>query len=427
MRRRWSAMLIAIVVVAASCGGAGDGGLATEPGQQAGGGVGPTPIAAPTTPPAEPTTEPGAEPTAAPEDGATPTPLATAEPEVTPTLEPPPEPAETIVVRYREDSFGFQSEFTYTQARDGSFRLERDGDIEVYDATGTARSSSFVIDDEVSVFQDIGVGLGPPDFYGLSFAVQGRAGLNAMARDGSAFAGVGEAFGRETVVFETPLRPNAIGGGPDFETMAVDRETGVMLSYLGTESGRPTVTLEALSVETFPTKLDVFALDPALVDGATGFDSGFIAVSGLGEASELVGYPVLTPAVVPSGYEISAVRVAPGTTDGFTGAEASNPQNVDVVNVRYSNGWRHFTVSTRRADDTTGFGWIDPMSGEGQIYDLAPFTLEGGALAGAAAEVTSSPETLPHLWAQTSDIIFTVAGPLTEFEMIDIAESLVAG
>jgi hypothetical protein len=229
------------------------------------------------------------------------------------------------------------------------------------------------------------------------------------------------------VVFETPLRPNAIGGGPDFETVAVDRETGLVLSYVGTEAGRPTVTLGALTVETFPTKLDVFDLDPVLLEGVTGFDSGFVMVSGLGEASELVGYPVLTPSVVPAGYEISAIRVAPGTTNGFTGAEASNPQNVDVVHIQYSNGWRHFTVSTRRAADTSGFGWIDPMSGEGQIFDLAPFTVSGGALAGAAAEVTFSPETLPHLWAQTPDLVFTVAGPLTEFEMRDIVESLVSG
>lgn len=424
------AMILAVALVAAGCGGGAESVVVEAEPTSTQSALTSTPEADPVDPTAAPVPEATSEPTTGP----TPTPLAA--PTAAPTTPPEPTvapavagPAETVVIEFADDSYGFQSSYSFTTVRDGSYRMDyANGDVYVFDAT-VAIGTSFVTfaNGDESVYREVGGAVGPPDLYGASYAVQGQAALNTLAREGSAFAGAGTLFGRDTVLFETPLIPNAIGGGPDFETVVVDAETGVVLSYVGTLDGAPLVTLEAVSVETFPTRLDVFALDQSIEVGAPDYNSGFRSVSGLGEASEMLGYAVPTPAIVPPGYTIGSIRIAPGPTNGFTGAEASNPSNVDVVSIRYANGWRSFTISTRRVGDDNGFGWIDPFSGEGQAYDVFAFTVASGAFAGAAAEVATQADTVPHLWADTGEFIFTVSGPLSESEMVDIVESLALG
>jgi len=426
------AAILAVALVAAGCGGAGESVVVeaeSTPTQRAS-------ISTPETvaDPVEPTAAPVPQATLEPTAGPTPTPLATATPGPTATPEPtaaPPVagPAETIVIEFTDDSYGFQSAYSFTATRDGSYRMDYgDGDVYVFDATESI-GTSFVTfgDGDESVYREVGGAVGPPDLYGATYAVQGQAALNTLAREGTAFAGAGTLFGRDTVLFETALIPNAIGGGPDFETVVVDAETGIVLSYLGTLEGHPLVSLEAVSVETFPTRLDVFALDESIELGVPDYDSGFRPVSGLGEASEMLGYAVPIPAIVPVGYSIDAIRIAPGLTNGFTGAEASNPRNIDVVSIRYANGWRSFTISTRRVGEGNGFGWINPFSGEGQAYDVFRFTVKSGAFAGAVAEVATQADTVPHLWADTGEFVFTVTGPLSESEMVGMVETLALG
>ena len=155
--------LLLIALIAAACGGGSDITVVAQPTAT------PEPSASDEPADEDPTPEPEATATAAPEDdgdkpAATPTPLPepTAEPTATP--EPAPTgPAETVVITYDSNSFGFEDDIVATIARDGSYRIDyEDGSIEVRDAQADTQTSYFVFDGDVSVVLTEGLGLGGP-------------------------------------------------------------------------------------------------------------------------------------------------------------------------------------------------------------------------------------------------------------------------
>ena len=415
--------LLLIALIAAACGGGSDITVVAQPTAT------PEPSASDEPADEDPTPEPEATATAAPEDdgdkpAATPTPLPepTAEPTATP--EPAPTgPAETVVITYDSNSFGFEDDIVATIARDGSYRIDyEDGSIEVRDAQADTQTSYFVFDGDVSVVLTEGLGLGGPDlFYG--FFLPGFYSIDhVLALAGTAFAGEGEVLGRQAILYEADVVPNGIGGGPDRVVIAIDAETGLVLDYLATFEGEEQSSLVATSFEVFSDRLDVFTLPDDLPPPSFSYDQGFQRTT-IEQIEGLVGYTPVLPSTIPAGYAIDAVAVAPGPSDNFTGAEASNPQSVDVVHVRYRNGWRTFTTTTRRVGDEPQF-WIDPFSGEGQFYEIFDVEVTGPYFLGQTAELSTAPETVPHLWVLGGELVFTVTGPLRDFELVDIVNSL---
>ena len=425
MRRPRLLIVILLALLAAACGGSGEITVVANPTA--------TPEADGSPQPTVEEATPDAEPTATPEDdggdggdepAATPTPLPEPTAEATATPEPAPAgPAETVVITYDSNSFGFEQDMVATIARDGSYRIDYDdGSIEVRDAQADTQTSYFVFDDDVSVILTDGVGLGGPDlFYG--FFLPGFYSIDhVLSLAGTAFAGEGEVLGRQAILYEADVRPNGIGGGPDRVVMAIDAETGLVLEYLGTFEGEEQASLLATSFDVFAERLDVFTLPDDLPPPNITYGQGFQRTT-IDQVEALVGYAPVLPATVPDGYVLDAVAVAPGESQNFTGAEASNPTSVDIVHIRYRNGWRTFTTTTRRVGDQPDF-WIDPFSGEGQFYDIAAVEVTGPYFLGQIAELSTSPETVPHLWVRGEDLVFTVTGPLRDFEMVDIVNTL---
>lgn len=417
-----------LALLAAACGGSGEITVVANP----------TATIEPSGSP-EPTTEQStsdAAPTATPvgadgEDGgdggepaSTPTPLPEPTAEPTPTVEPGPVgPAETVVITYDSNSFGFEQNMVATVARDGSYRIDYDdGSIEMRDAQADTQTSYFVFDDDVSVILTDDLGLGGPDLFSGFFLPGFYDVDHVLSFAGTAFAGEGEVLGRPAVLYEADVIPNGIGGGPDRIVIAVDVETGMVLDYRSTFEGAEQSSLAATSFDVFGERLDVFTLPDDLPPPNITYGQGFQRTT-LDQVEALVGYTPVLPATIPDGYVLDVVAVAPGESQNFTGAEASNPMSVDIVHVRYRNGWRTFTITTRRVGDQPDF-WIDPFSGEGQFYDIVSVEVTGPYFQGQVAELSTSPETVPHLWVQGEDLIFTVTGPLRDFEMIDIVNSL---
>jgi hypothetical protein len=93
-----------------------------------------------------------------------------------------------------------------------------------------------------------------------------------------------------------------------------------------------------------------------------------------------------------------------------------------VVSLSYRRGLDQFLVTMRLRGTGT---WTDPLaSPEGFVDHPQVVTLASGALAGAAAQLVVSPNTTPHLWAQTDRLVVTVGGDLSRGELVKIAGSL---
>ncbi len=235
-----------------------------------------------------------------------------------------------------------------------------------------------------------------------------------------------------------PVEPNKLagpGGSGDQLEVVVDRESGFPLRITETLAGRflHEVRLSNLVVNG-PVEQGSFVLD--LPAGAQVFrqDAGFRGVT-LGQLASTVGYaPVLpAPASLPPGYELAEVTVAARAQP--TGTEGANPPSRNVVSVAYRRGFDRIVVTTRvtgtaRRCSTTvpGSGatacWADPLaSGEGFVDQPQRFSVAGGALAGAQAELVISPRGVPHVWTIDDRLVVTVAGDADAEELRRMAES----
>ncbi len=353
---------------------------------------------------------------------------------VTPTAEPTEAPASTvspaveatasIEVSYTEvDQVGETSRGRLVVSDNGSWRHERRGVVSVFDANTREQVDSFADEDgEPIAFATVDLGLGGPDPWGRYWlpGAEHRDGVWMRADRGEATAV--ERLGREAWQFDTALVPNAIGGGPDQVTVIIDAETGVVLFYDATVAGAPWARVEATEVVVAgPADPGTFTMTDVEIEPDP-FSAGF-ELTTLDQVEAAVGYAPMTPTILPGGYVLGRVAVAPGVTDGATGVEASNPNNSDVVQLEYTNGWRRFVVTTRRATEAA-YPWVDPFSGEGTFYESTTTLIGAGAFAGVLAEMSTSPETQPHLWADGRGFVLTIDGPLDEAQMITIANSI---
>jgi hypothetical protein len=88
------------------------------------------------------------------------------------------------------------------------------------------------------------------------------------------------------------------------------------------------------------------------------------------------------------------------------------------VSLGYRRGLDQVVVTTRLRGEGD---WRDPFSVAGVDEDERPVD---GALGGSEARVVVGPRSLPHLWALTDRLVVTVAGDLTEPELVAAARSL---
>ena len=208
----------------------------------------------------------------------------------------------------------------------------------------------------------------------------------------------------------------------------VDQETGIPVRILEQKNGRPLdeLRIEHLAVDE-PLHRDAFSLRFPEGIEVMRSDEGFRRVALDGVASP-VGYEPLVPGWLPAGFELTEVAVAPGP--GFpTGVEAGNPPSTDVVSLSYRRGLDQILVTTRlRHVPDWPDAWSDPLAtGEGYVDEPERVRLSRGALSGVEANVLIVPLNVPHLWAQTDDLVVTVGGAASRADLLRVAESLAVG
>jgi hypothetical protein len=275
-----------------------------------------------------------------------------------------------------------------------------------------------------------GIAPGPPDSYPpesilyKDYAALVRA---FLAADDPRVV-VTEYAGRAAWRLDVPVQVSRIVpeySGDEF-SIWVDQESGIPVRIVERKNGRPRneVRIEKLAVDApgarvrpvrFPAGMEV-----------TRSDGGFRRTS-LDGVQAAVGYAPLVPAWLPEGFELAEVAVGPGEV-GFTGAEAGNPPSTDVVSLSFRRGFDQIVVTTRLRN-VPGFPqeWADPLAtGEGFVDRPQKVELRRGVLSGVEANVLVVPRNIPHLWAQTDDLVVTVGGDLGREELIRVAESLEA-
>lgn len=320
---------------------------------------------------------------------------------------------------------------TFVRRADGSFRLTAtDGSRDVaYDAaSGVRRELTESPDGSVQVIEETGMSLGFPDAGtpGFVFADDLATIIRALDETSGATLDEVDRGDRTAWVIETPISPDLLGGpeAPDRVRLVIDRATVTPIEY--TFFAGPDAVLEvevadlALDVGADPTTFVLAVPEGVVVEDP--IDYGFRRVANPHEAAAITRYDAAVPAVLPEGFELAHVGVA--SEAGPTGAEAANPPSVDVISLSYRRGFEQIVVTTRRAEDPEGFGWNDPFGTEGVLLDADEQVLSAGRFAGVSVELATTPPTLPHLWGEGPELVFTVSGSLDRDELVAVAESL---
>ncbi|MEA2933041.1 MAG: hypothetical protein QOI56_1826 [Actinomycetota bacterium] len=102
-----------------------------------------------------------------------------------------------------------------------------------------------------------------------------------------------------------------------------------------------------------------------------------------------------------------------------------NPPAAVVVSVAYRRGFDEIVVSTpqdgRPVPVRTAVGGLllgrSMASGEGETDVSEPFVVEGGALAGAKAELVLSARGTPHVWTIDDRLVVTISGDASGDEL----------
>jgi hypothetical protein len=237
---------------------------------------------------------------------------------------------------------------------------------------------------------------------------------------------VTEYAGRAAWRLNVPVQLNRIVprfSGDEF-SIWVDQETGIPVRVVERKNGRTRneLRIEELAVDAPGARVRPVRFPPGTE--VTRSDGGFRRTS-LDGVRAAVGYAPLVPGWLPDGFELAEVAAGPGQV-GFTGAEAGNPPSTDVVSLSFRRGFDQILVTTRLRN-VPGYPqeWADPLAtGEGFVDRPQKVELGRGVLSGVEANVLVVPRNIPHLWAQTDDLVVTVGGDLSREELIRVAESL---
>ncbi len=164
---------------------------------------------------------------------------------------------------------------------------------------------------------------------------------------------------------------------------------------------------------------DTFAL--AAGDGAKTVSRGYETTQ-LTQVAAKVGYQPLTPSFLPGGFTLAAVAVQPAAPPGSdASAGGRNPPNAGVVVLSYRHGADVLVVTTRRFTSAPGRLWTDPFAVTGSGASKA-VSLTAGRFLEVGAHSGSDP--VPHLWGHDRELVFTVAGTVSERDLVRVASSL---
>jgi hypothetical protein len=355
--------------------------------------------------------------------------------------------AETLTGELVASGPSFENAYGWTGTQRWRFALTARGDFRftgltleenvTYDARrGVQRSlnpsASLGGEGQLFAAQRRGLAPGPPDPAPIDPILENDYGAFVRALLAAEDPRVRETTyeGRPAWRIEVPAAVNRIVpeySGDSF-VIWVDQETAIPVRVLEQKNGRE---LDELRIEKLAVDRELprrtFALRFPEGMEVMRSDEGFRRVA-LDEVEGAVGYAPLVPAWVPEGFELAEVAVSPGV--GFpTGVEAGNPPSTDVVSLSYRRGLDQILVTTRlRHVPDWPDNWSDPLAtGEGYVDDPERVALGRGALSGVEANVLIVPRNVPHLWAQTDDLVVTVGGGVSRDELIRVAESLEAG
>ncbi|HET7146391.1 MAG TPA: hypothetical protein VFI10_04240 [Gaiellaceae bacterium] len=312
----------------------------------------------------------------------------------------------------------------------GDLRLEGPGKGEVmtYDASAgvvrSAQRSASMGGGTLFYAERSGVAPGLPDQGPPSWMLPGKLGAFVRAALAAGDPGVHEidVDGRPAWRLDVDTVPNAVAPelSADRFSITVDRQTGMPIRVVETRNGN---FLRELAIENLAVDTDLagstfrFAFPPGA--DVMRSDDGFRRVT-LAEAARIVGYAPLVPAWLPDGYRLAEVAVA--REAGPTGAEGGNPPSREVVSLAYRRGLDQLLVTTRLRGDAR---WADPLAtGEGFVDHPQTVTIGNGALAGTTAELLIRPRGIPHIWAQTPDLVVTIGGDASRAELLRVAGSL---
>jgi hypothetical protein len=325
-----------------------------------------------------------------------------------------------------------ETRWTFVLTSDGDLRLGGPTAREVvtYDASEgllrMAQRSASIDAGPLFFAERHNVAPGPPDLGPPMWALPQELGAFVRALLAAEDPRVREVVydGRPAWRLDVEAVPNAIVPevtGDLFE-ITVDRETGIPVRVVERKAGAVLRELRVqdlvVDAELRPGTFDLEVPEGAEVNRS---GDGFRRVE-LGEVRALAGYAPLVPSWLPEGYELAEVAVAQRGSP--TGAEAGNPPSRKVVSLSYRRGFEQLVVTTRLAG---GGVWSDPVAtGEGYVDDPEAITIRRGALSGAPAELVVVPRGIPHVWAQSGDLVVTVAGGLSRDELVRLAESLEA-
>lgn len=227
-----------------------------------------------------------------------------------------------------------------------------------------------------------------------------------------------EVDGRPTVRFETDLEPNQIGGGPDHLVTLVDAATGIVVRSEESVDGEPWLTVELHDLD-WAALLDRAVFGPPA--GTDVEDGALRTVDGV--PADLEGQVPL-PTVLPGGYELVRTQVAAGPDLLLSGSEAGNPAMFPAVVSTYRRGWDELRVTTFAYEDA-GFGFADPLGGEGLVAEETDVSLGGdGFFTGVDANLVTAPGADDHLWGVDGTHGFLVAGDATVDDLVAVAEGL---
>jgi len=218
-----------------------------------------------------------------------------------------------------------------------------------------------------------------------------------------------------------PSQPNPSEEWPIY-TFTVDQATCQLIRLQWHELGnlRAELRLEQLRIDA-PIERGLFRFSPPPGTRVKREDAGFRRVR-LDGIEAYAGYAPFVPHFVPSGYELAQAAVAAQSitdNDLITGS--------DVVVLHYTRGFDALTITTRRVADPAYAVTTDPIGYEPSWSEMvrSTVTLTSGAFAGTTAEVMIVPRSpTPHLWAVKDGLLLTIAGGVTQKELVAIADSL---
>jgi hypothetical protein len=321
------------------------------------------------------------------------------------------------VLAVREHASGGELRWRFLLEANGDFRAEAlpTGPVWAYDAAENVERNS----DEGLFTVRSGIAPGPPDSTSSDWMIQRGLGAVVRALDAAGDASVREVEyrGRPAWVLVTHTQNEG-----EIREIVVDRHTGVPVRDVRTFRGtRSEWRIDDLQVGYASTDGPAFRLKRRPDQQLTRYDHGFRR-STLVEAAGAVGYEPLVPAWLPAGYERAEVAVARSSRP--TGNEQhQNPPSRDVVSVAYRRGLDEIVVTTRRVGRDRS-AWSDPVAIGDPSRPPARTTLSAGALAGVSVEIAVDPNSVPHLWGMTPELVVTVAGDVTRDELVRVAESL---